>query len=176
MITLVATGVDSPQLAASLSSAQFCLIAIHLQEQEAQSPGKKLQTQLMIIPRGVRGPGNRPLKQHTASGRQQHLTRFQTSTARAHPWFPLPKSPFRATLWGLGATAYSWSSATAIPPVTLKSYLVLRAQEKTHFSVPGACNALHRQELVRQSFTPQKFFGRRISTVSQKMTPAINYI
>lgn len=60
MITLVATGVDSPQLATSLSSAQLCLIAIHLQEQEAKCPREKIQTQLMIIHRGVKGPGNRP--------------------------------------------------------------------------------------------------------------------
>lgn len=59
MITPAATAVDSPQLAASLSSAQFCLIAIHLQEQEAQCPWEKIQTQLMIIHRSVTGPGNR---------------------------------------------------------------------------------------------------------------------
>lgn len=45
MITLIVTGVDYIQLAEILSSAKLCLIAIHLQEQEAECPQEKIQTQ-----------------------------------------------------------------------------------------------------------------------------------
>jgi len=45
MITLIVTGVDYTQLAEIFSSAKLCLIAIHLQKQEAKCPGEKIQTQ-----------------------------------------------------------------------------------------------------------------------------------
>ena len=45
MITLVVTGVDYIQLAEILSSATLCLIAIHMQKQEAKCPQEKIQTQ-----------------------------------------------------------------------------------------------------------------------------------
>lgn len=70
MITLVAAGVGSAELAANLSSMPHCY---SLQGQGAQSPGEKPQTQLMIIQRGGRGPGDSP-GSTAASHRVSHST------------------------------------------------------------------------------------------------------
>lgn len=45
MITLIVTDVDYIQLAKILSSSKLCLIAAHLQKQEAECPREKIQTQ-----------------------------------------------------------------------------------------------------------------------------------
>lgn len=176
MIIFAAPGVDSPQLAASLASAHLCLIAIHLQEQEAQSPREKTQTQLMIIHRGVTGPGTDSVKQHTPPQEDNSISHgFRPALPKHTLDFHFLKGHLYSHFKGLCAhsrlfnAVCSCTSGSAAPLVTLSA--------KISFPSPRSLQcSLHIQDMVGQSFTLQKFFGRRISTVSQRMPPANNYI
>lgn len=120
----------------AFASPQFCLIAIHLQQTGSPMPRGEDSDRANDYPQRCDRASKQTLSNNTAPWEAIRVSQgFRAALPKHTRDFPLPKSAFTATLQGLGATVLTadyltLSAPVAIPSVTLKSYMVLRAQKK----------------------------------------------